>query len=291
MANRHLSRSIVLQTLFEWDTHNERGEVISVEKILERNMKEFASDSKDVPFVSNLIDGVIAKQKELDEIIVRAAPEWPIEKIATIDRNILRIGLFELLFGDRKDVPAKVAINEAIELGKSFGGDSSGKFINGVLGAVYKDIGEPGKEQTSKIPREMLAGAVVYSTDEEKLRFAFVHDVFGHWTLSKTHLEDCEDSKVCSERSVKDEMGLSAKVVEKLGENEYQTSHPSKGKIKKSVVYYLLKSDYSDIVLKKTGGLDDARWFDVSEVSKLNLYEDILPIVTKAISIVSEKNE
>lgn len=289
MTNRHLSRSIALQTLFEWDTHRERNEDISVESILDRNMKEFASDSKDVAFVKNIIDGVISKQTDLDAIIIKAAPEWPIDKIATIDRNILRIGLFELLFGDRSDVPAKVAINEAIELGKSFGGDSSGKFVNGVLGAVYKDIGEPGKEQTSKIPTEKLAGAVVYSRDGDILRFAFVHDVFGHWTLSKTHIGDCEDVKICSERSVKDEMGLTAKVVEKLGENSYQTTHPDKGKIKKSVVYFLLESDYSDIELKKTGGLDDAKWFTVEELSKLNLYEDIHPIVMKAVTIVSNE--
>jgi len=289
MTNRHLSRSIALQTLFEWDTLRARAEVISVDSILERNMEEFASGSKDSAFVKNIIDGVISKQKDLDAIIVKAAPEWPIEKISTIDRNILRIGLFELLFGDRNDVPAKVAINEAIELGKSFGGDSSGKFVNGVLGAVYKDIGEPGKEQTSKVPTERLAGAVVYARDEDTLWFAFVHDVFGHWTLSKTHLEDCEDSEVCSERSVKDEMGLTAKVIAKLGENEYQTTQPDKGKIKKSVVYYLLESDYTDIELKKSGGLDDAQWFAVSDLSKLNLYEDIIPIVRKAITIISDE--
>lgn len=288
MTNRHLSRSIALQTLFEWDTLRARGGDVSVDSILKRNMEEFASDSKDVAFVKNIIDGVISKQNDIDAIIVKAAPEWPIEKISTIDRNILRIGLFELLFGDRNDVPAKVAINEAIELGKSFGGDSSGKFVNGVLGAVYKDIGEPGKEQTSKIPTEKLAGAVVYSRDGDMLRFAFVHDVFGHWTLSKTHIGDSEDMKICSERAVKDEMGLTAKVVEKLGENEYQTTQPNKGKIKKSVVYYLLESKYDDIKLKKTGGLDDAKWFSVEELSKLNLYDDIEPIVMKAVALVNK---
>lgn len=289
MTNRHLSRSITLQTLFEWDTNRERGEDISVDSILERNMEEFSQGSNDTAFIKNIIDGVISKQKDLDAIIVKAAPEWPIEKISTIDRNILRIGLFELLFGDRNDVPAKVAINEAIELGKSFGGDSSGKFVNGVLGAVYKDIGEPGKEQTSKIPTERLAGAVVYARDGDTLRFAFVHDVFGHWTLSKTHIGDCEDIKVCSERAVKDEMGLDAKVVEKLGENEYRTTQPKKGKVKKSVVYYLLEAKYGDIELKKSGGLDDAKWFTVEELSKLNLYEDISPIVTKALTLVSNE--
>ena len=97
--------------------------------------------------MKKLVEGVIKKQKDLDRIIEKAAPDWPIEKISMVDRNILRIGLFELLFADRGEVPAKVAINEAIELAKQFGGENSSRFVNGVLGAVYKEIGEPGKEQ------------------------------------------------------------------------------------------------------------------------------------------------
>ena len=84
--------------------------------------------------------------KELNKIIEKAAPQWPIEQIAVVDRNVLRLGLYELLFGNRDEVPPKVAINEAIELAKSFGGESSGKFVNGVLGTVYREIGEPGKD-------------------------------------------------------------------------------------------------------------------------------------------------
>ena len=148
MANRHLSRSIVLQSLFEWDLNGiEKAEV---REALQRNIDEFAPNKSDLPFMEKLLDGVMQKQKELDDVIEKAAPEWPIDKISMVDRNILRLGLYELLFSDRKEVPAKVAINEAIELAKKFGGDSSGKFVNGVLGAVYKEIGEPGKDEVSK---------------------------------------------------------------------------------------------------------------------------------------------
>ncbi len=103
-----------------------------------------------MPLFFLLIDQVLKKHKVIDEIIEKAAPDWPIDKISIIDRNILRIGLTELLFGDRKEVPPKVAINEAIELAKTFGGENSGKFVNGVLGAVYKEIGEPGKSKSVK---------------------------------------------------------------------------------------------------------------------------------------------
>ena len=100
--------------------------------------------------MEKLLDGILGKQPELDLVIEKAAPEWPIDRISPVDRNILRLGLFELLFADRKEVPAKVAINEAIELAKQFGGDNSSRFVNGVLGAVYKEIGEPGKEEVGK---------------------------------------------------------------------------------------------------------------------------------------------
>src|SRR3989344_812422 len=144
MANRHLSRSIVLQTLFEWDFQSEEKKRKNlddeeVKEILKRNIKEFAPGFEDDGFVFSLLEKIFKKHVTIDEIIEKAAPDWPIDKISVIDRNILRIGLTELLFGDRKEVPPKVAINEAIELAKTFGGENSGKFVNGVLGAVYKE--------------------------------------------------------------------------------------------------------------------------------------------------------
>ena len=135
MANRHLSRSIVLQSLFEWDFNGHK--IDGTDEVLERNIAEFAPGLNDATFMSELLKNVLAKQQELDLIIEKAAPAWPIDRISVVDRNVLRIGLFELLFGDRKEVPPKVAINEAIELAKTFGGETSGKFVNGVLGTVY----------------------------------------------------------------------------------------------------------------------------------------------------------
>src|ERR1035437_3252675 len=144
MANRHLARSVVLQTLFEWDTTH--ASLKDAKTVLARNIEEFAGDDTDQSFMDHLLDGVIAKKDDIDLVIEKAAPEWPLDRIAPVDRNILRLGLYELLFSDRSQVPAKVAINEAIELAKTFGGDSSSRFVNGVLGAVYKELGEPGKD-------------------------------------------------------------------------------------------------------------------------------------------------
>ena len=148
MASRHLSRSVAMQSLYEWDFRGRKEEALK--EIVERNIKEFAAGVEDTTFIHELLEGVIKHISELDKIIEKAAPQWPLEQIAVVDRNVLRLGLYELLFGKREEVPPKVAINEAIELAKSFGGESSGKFVNGVLGTVYREIGEPGKEYPTR---------------------------------------------------------------------------------------------------------------------------------------------
>src|SRR3989338_4033463 len=131
MASRHLSRSVAMQTLYEWDFNNCDNSAIP--EILEKNMAEFGTGLDDRNFPRELVHGVLDHIETLDQIIGKAAPEWPLAQIAMVDRNILRLGLYELLYGDREAVPPKVALNEAIELAKSFGGDSSGRFVNGVL--------------------------------------------------------------------------------------------------------------------------------------------------------------
>jgi transcription antitermination protein NusB len=294
MANRHLSRSVVLQTLFEWDFRNtSSGAAMDA---LERNAGEFAPSAGDLPFMRELCKGAISRKSDLDLVIEKAAPEWPLSRIAPVDRNVLRLGLYELLFADRDKVPAKVAINEAIELAKSFGGENSGRFVNGVLGAVYKELGEPGKDEVSKkkkdvpyeqMPIEKLGGAVVYARVGGEIYLAFVHDIFGHWTLSKGKIGDKEEfAKETVEegtiREIKEEMNLDITLKESIGNNEYIASDPVVGKKRKQVAYFLAESPYTDITLKQTGGLDDARWFRMQDALELNFYEDVLPIVTRA---------
>jgi N utilization substance protein B len=302
MANRHLSRSVVLQTLFEWDFDSTAN--AKVDEIFERNYLEFAPGSNDKPFMEALLHSVIDKKKDIDLLIEKAAPDWPLDKISIVDRNILRIGLAELLFADRDEVPPKVAINEAIELAKSFGGETSGRFVNGVLGAVYKEMGEPGKDEKPKpkkkfgnvpddeLPLERLAGAVVFAKHDGQIYLALVHDVFGHWTLSKGKLSEKETEEECLVRKVPLEIGVSIKVGEKLGGNSYSTFHPEKGKILKQTSYYLAEAPYQDLTLEnklEQGGLDDVRWFKLADILDLNFYDDILPIVTKAITMLAER--
>lgn len=141
MANRHLLRTVALQALFEWDFNHQQGDV---SEITTRAIAEFAPGADDGEFAVELVNGVIGNMAALDEIIVKTAPEWPIAQITVIDRNVLRLGIYELQFS--KKIPPKVAINEAVEMGKRFGGESSGKFVNGVLGTLYKDMNLEDKE-------------------------------------------------------------------------------------------------------------------------------------------------
>jgi len=308
MANRHLSRSIALQSLFEWDFG---GKPEDLKVLIDRNIAEFAPGHNDHAFIYTLSELVQRKCQIIDDIITKAAPEWPIDKISNVDRNVLRIGLAELLFGDREQVPPKVAINEAIELAKTFGGENSGKFVNGVLGAVYKEIGEPGKDQStkgkidtkthkkntpsgveepidiSKLPVEAKAGAIVYSIHDGVKYIALAHDVFGYWTILKGGAEAGETNEQTAIREIKEKTNLDIELDGEIGSIDYVASHPEKGKIRKVVTYFLAKSPYKEIELHTTGGLDKVGWFQLHEVVDLTIYDDILPTIAKAIERIN----
>ncbi len=298
MSTRHIARTIALQTLFELDIKGDlSNSQENIDTIINRNTDEFGEGIKDTTFTKDIVTNALSRRITIDDIITRAAPDWPLDKIGIVDRNVLRIGLSELLFGDRTQVPPKVAIDEAIELAKSYAGDTSGKFVNGVLGAIYKEMGEPEKTQITKTKkdhldsskRELLAGAVVYAYNENKAQVALVHDVFGYWTLPKGRIQLDEDESSAAMREIGEEIGIPVHIEEKLGENEYIANKPEVGKIVKHVTYYLAKADYKDLTLEKKSGLDDAKWFVLSTTSELRIYDDIRPLLEKAITILKNK--
>jgi len=178
MASRHLSRSVAMQTLYEWDFRGKSNDTL--DDMIAYNTEEFAPGVDDADFIKRLVWACIEKMPELDTIIQKAAPQWPIDQIAGVDRAVLRVGLYELIFGNRDEVPPKVAINEAIELAKSFGGDSSGRFVNGVLGTVYREIGEPGKDDQPKSKEEKTtdSGDSSAGSDEAKSSSDFNQEAF-----------------------------------------------------------------------------------------------------------------
>lgn len=294
MSTRHIARTLALQTLFELDMKGDLGVSAEIiDPILIRNRDEFGEGIKDIAFAKDILQNALSRRITIDDIITRAAPDWPLEKIGTVDRNILRIGLTELLFGDRAQVPPKVAIDEAIELAKAFGGETSGRFVNGVLGAIYKEMGEPEKGQVTKTkqdhlkaaPRELLAGAVVLSSDNGKLHVGLVHDVFGYWTLPKGRINADEGEEEGAKRKIEAEIGIPVTLLEKLGENEYIANKPEAGKVVKHVSYYVAKADFVPLNLEKKTGLDDAKWFPIKEIADLRIYDDIRPLIEKALEI------
>ena len=136
MSNRHLLRTVAMQTLYEWDFNGRHSE--KIDEYIKHNMAEFAPGEEDSSYVDKTVKGIIKNLAEIDKLIEKTAPEWPIAQITIVDRNILRMGIYEMKYA--KEIPPKVAINEAIEIAKTFGGRSSGRFVNGVLGTIYKQL-------------------------------------------------------------------------------------------------------------------------------------------------------
>lgn len=139
-----------MQTLYEWDFHGKQSQAVAA--MLGRVVKAFVPDCEDTAFAEGLVAGVTEHVAEIDAAITTYAPEWPIEQITIVDRNILRIGVFELVYADA--IPSKVAINEAIEVAKAFGGESSGRFVNGVLGAMYRDRTSRGEKKQADLEKK-----------------------------------------------------------------------------------------------------------------------------------------
>lgn len=141
-SNRHLGRIVALQSLYEYEFRTQSEDTsVDIDEILSRNLERYEEMIDDKQFVTDLVHGIVEKQAELDEKIRPLAPDWPLEQVARVDRAILRMGLYELLYL-AAIVPPKVAINEAVELAKAFGSDNSSKFVNGVLGTAYRTFTE-----------------------------------------------------------------------------------------------------------------------------------------------------
>ncbi len=276
MSNRHLARTIALQTLFEWDFHGMPQE--GLDKILEYNFREFAPDFDDQGFAENLLRGTIEHLKEIDDLIVRYAPEWPLDQITGIDRNVLRLGIYELKFSPQ--IPPKVAINESIELAKSFGSDSSGKFINGVLGSIYKAMQEKGEKQGMDQPvlgeRQYSAGGVVWHRFiDGEVKIALILDGHGRWTFSKGRIKTDENPEAAVKREIGEELGLKQLVVgEKIGELELVVREPNIQPYPKTVYMYIIEAKDKDLrPAQNVGEMKDAQWYDLKEVEGVLGYD------------------
>ncbi len=275
MSNRHLARSLVLQTLFECDFNNFE---VDAQILLDRNVREFAVGYRDNGFIKNLLKGVLEHRVEIDSLIAQYAPAWPIDHISNVDRNVLRIGVYELRYVH--DIPPKVAINEAIELAKTFGSPSSSKFVNGVLGSLLKNIETKGGIEIRKIlsdggERQISAGGMVYHKDSDGYKFVLIKDAIGRWTFPKGKMNEGEDLEDAAQREIGEEVGLKNLVVrEKLGTISIIVNEPNKAPIPKTVHYYLIEATDVKLTIPKEPELQDARWFDAGAALGLLGYEN-----------------
>lgn len=163
-VNRHLSRTIAMQSLYEWDFHPTQ----SIGEIADRVVKPVEKDV-DLEYLKRTVEGTAENLAEIDDLITQAAPEWPLDQISIIDKSILRLAAFELLKTD--EIPPKVAINEAVELAKTFGGENSSKFINGVLGTLYRSSNRYVEEEEN-VDKETTDTEEAKSTKKTKTKKA-----------------------------------------------------------------------------------------------------------------------
>lgn len=287
MSNRHLARTLALQALFQWDFNDKKE---NLDEILQYNFQEFAPEFDDEGFSNALLDGLKKHVKEIDKLIVKFAPEWPLDQITTIDRNCLRIGIYELKFDPT--IPPKVAINEAIELAKTYGGESSGKFINGVLGSIYKEMETKGEKQNmdEKITKETSVGGVVYFQDSDKYRIILILNAYDRWALPKGHIEANENHEKTVLREINEETGLkNLEVQNYLGEIEFKIKKPKTTTVLKTVHFYLVKSLDDKIKVPKIDELKDVKWFDSKTAYQKLDYENVKDIMIKAYKILNIK--
>ncbi len=282
MANRHLARTLVLQALFEWDFYSGK---VDIDEVIRHNKAEFAPEFDDQGFSKRLFEEVIDNHLIIDKLITKFAPEWPLDQITLVDRNVLRMGIYELKFD--KTIPPKVAINEAIELAKSYGGPSSGKFVNGVLGSIYKEMVTRGEKQSlqSQGIKEESAGGVVYRREGKDLKFLLILDAYNKWTFPKGHVQDGEDAAVAAAREIGEELGI--KNLDNQGhldDIQLKVHKPNEEPFRKLVHVYLFETTDIDLTIPDVPELKDGKWYSADEALDIIGYEETKEIFKKVLT-------
>jgi len=287
MSNRHLARTLSLQTLFQWD-FNKQTE--NIDDILKYNFEEFAVDFDDDGFSKNLVKGVVKNIEEINKLITKFAPEWPLDQITTSDRNCLRIGIYELKFD--QTIPPKVAINEAIELAKTYGGESSGKFINGVLGSIFKEMEAKGekKNMDEAVKEETSIGGVVYCKNNDDYKIALIFSAHDKWALPKGHIRENENEKEAATREISEETGLTKlNVKDYLCETQVKIKKPKTTTVLKTIKFYLVESGDDKIIVPNIAELQDVKWFSPKEAYEKTDYDNVREALDKAYKILNIK--
>lgn len=291
MSNRHLARTIAMQSLFLWDFKGKDNN--DLDNIIKGVFLSFAPSFDDQGFVKKITDGVVKNLDDIDKYIIKYATEWPLEQITIVDRNILRIGVYELYFAD--DIPPKVAINEAIEIAKAYGGESSGKFVNGVLGAIYKDMPEDKKNVASKKQEEKeydqtSSGGLIFRKEGNDYKFVLILDAYDKWTFPKGKISEEESAEEAAVRELQEETGLrNLKVLDYLDEKEVTVNNPGEKPLSKLIKYYLIETEDSEIKVPQVKELKDVRWFEEKEALETIGYKNAKDVFKKGLKKIKNK--
>jgi N utilization substance protein B len=307
MSLRHISRVIVFQTIYcldskdclDLDIENAKTEMSKILELLDISEKDL-----DHEYAVTLIKNILDRRITIDEILQRAAPDWPLYKIHSVDRNILRLSICELLFSPHTEVPMKVAINESIEIAKEYGSENSGKFVNGVLGHIYREICDVHdiqsqqvmqqeiKNDTSYIVKHMI-GVLLYKTENGQKYFGCIYDIFRHWGACKSEINPEQDLNQNIIRIIKKEFGnieeSQINNVETIGTIDFVTNDKDKKlKVKKQVQYYLVDVDAVIADHISSNGVSKSDWLRIDDkLLELRFYPDFKNILDKAIEKVS----
>lgn len=308
MSLRHISRTISFQTIYclEFkDTLNIDIEEAKKEMINILSLLDLTKDDIEESYAISLIKNILDRRITIDEIIVRAAPDWPLDKIHSVDRNILRLGICELLFSDKTEVPMKVAINESIEIAKEYGSENSSRFVNGVMGNVYRELLEVGdlqkQEEMQKEIKESpvfeikdMLGVLLYKTHNGQKYLGLIYDIFKHWGSCKSEIDKTKTLEENFVKIINKEFGVIdiSQILnsETIGYTDFVTHSKDKNhKVKKNVNYYLVQVD--DTVIPSDtpkDGIGKVAWIRIDDkLNALRFYPDFKVILNKAIEKVS----
>lgn len=306
MLTRSNSRQLALQTLFVLENRffvsdYEQNQNLDVEKISEvysyifKDFYEEKSSGAD-EFSKELVLGVVKNLKQIDEYIEKFAKNWSVEKTAIVDKNILRIAVFELLLSNN-EMPGRVVINEAIEIAKKYGHKKSYLFVSGLLGTLYEKMNLKEKDDMlnslpKKTTEKKKVGALCYFYKNEKLRFLLVHNIFGKWTLPKGSVEEDFDNINDALNSVLgNKLNIKGQTGEMIGKNEYSSVKDTRNIVKKDIVYFVFEVTNPDEVKvnRKSEGLNNVKWFSEDNLEKVETYDDLKELIGKGVEMIKNK--
>ncbi len=273
---RNETRIAVVQVLYYADISNSLDSLDFLFEKYNYIKNELHDVDIDDSYAKKVIEGIVSKRNEIDELMNKVATEWPVEKMDILDRNILRLGVFEVLFNKTLETPPKVAVNEAIEVSKKLSGIKSSKFINGILGTILSNIDIKKQEEVGRKVKKYVS-VFVYKVLDEKPLFLLIRDIWNKWTIPKGEILPSDTIYPSAFKIMKEKFEIEVKPEEEFGENTF-IAHPPEGVVRKEVLYVLAKTEDKEVGKYDEEKYKDVSWFSLEEMKELKLYKDLKKI-------------